>query len=167
MEAFIFKPMALEPITQLVKNRLPFLGTAHEAKIVAFTSEAFYFFQTYLKKPDEEVETEATYKPLERMLIADYVAYNLLVNKAIETTGGTDGEAPTTKMVKRTKADVVETEFMTVKASDGTLIQIDAEKLIAQLQRDLCNKAYTLGVYLPMCGVPKSPGINVPFIVPQ
>lgn len=156
--------MALQDITTLVKHRLPFLHADYDAKIESFKTESFYFLQKYFGKDDNDVETESTYKPLERMLVADLTAYNLIVSKAIEMTGGNGSTAPATKTIKRAKADVVETEFMNIKASDGTFIQLETGSLLQEIRRALCDKAAALGIGLPMCSLATADTAALPFI---
>jgi hypothetical protein len=139
--------MPLSPIIDLVKNRLPF-ATDIDAKINSFTTEAFYFFKPYLLKTVLNVEVEASYTPLETMMIADYVAWQLLVRKAVETSGGTTsgGSGSGAKQLKKAKADVVETEFGYATANDGSAIMLDTTKLIADLLLSICNKAKAINL---------------------
>lgn len=156
--------MALAPVLQLIKNRLPYLHSSYDPTIEQFITESYYFLQSYLNKLDADVEVEASYRPLERMLVADLTAYQLIKRKAIETSAGTETQAPAAKMIKRAKADVVETEFMTIKASDGTFIQLDTVKLIAEITRDMCAKAEALGIGLPYCPLPTASDVIPPFL---
>ena len=150
--------MPLSPIIDLVKNRLPF-ATDIDAKIESFTFEAFYYFQPYLIKSDIDVEVEATYTPLETMMISDYVAWQLLVRKAVEVSGGTTsgGSGSGAKQLKKAKADVVETEFGYATANDGSAIMVKTDQLIADLKLSICEKArainlkQNLSIDLPFC----------------
>ena len=143
--------MALKPILDLVKNRLPFLSASDDVLVNDFITETYYYLQSYLAKPDADVETEASYTGLQRMLIADMTAYDLVKRKAIQTTGGTAGAAPETKILKRAKADVTEAEFVVTTARDGSLIQISTTDFLATLKEAICHKASALLLTLPLC----------------
>ena len=163
--------MALAPINDLVKNRLPF-ATDIDAKIEDFKTESFYYFQPYLLKTDMQVEMEGDYTPLERMMIADYTAYQLLVRKAVEGAGGTSGSGSGSgaKQLKKAKADVVETEFGYAKADEGSAILLKTDQLIADLKQSICDKAKAinlkqgLAINLPFCDCEEY-DVVPPFIV--
>lgn len=152
---FSSHPMALQNIIDLVKGRLPYLNNADDNAINSKTTEAFYFLQPQTKKSDADVETEANYKPLERMLISDLVSYWLLKKRITENVAGTGGSTTVTpmKIVKKGKADVTEAEFEIPKAQDGIFLGLNAEKLLEEIRKDLCAKAAQLNFYLPeICG---------------
>ena len=142
--------MALDPIIDLVKCRLPF-ATDIDAKITSFTTEAFYLLHNVFGVFDPDIENETAYSPLQRTLIADYVAYILLMRKAIQTAGGTtSGEQGNGgKLLKRAKADVVESEFIYSTAADGSSVMIKTDELISELKQSICDKGRALNVNLP------------------
>jgi hypothetical protein len=143
-------------INQLIQNDLPFLDLSNEIvlqKIATAKWSAFYSLQNYLKKLDTEVEDESTYKPKEKILVAAYTAYQLLITKTIETVAGDaqTGVSANNKILTKAKADVVETEFTPIKATDGTNISLTGEKLVESLKDKLCDAALNLEIVLPMC----------------
>lgn len=137
----------LASITQLISNRLEFLGTVADTVIEQYRLEAFYYIQNQTEKSDMEVEDETVYTPLQRMLLADIASYFILKRRVVSSTAGTGASAGTgAKRVKKAKADVVETEF---EYSDK--LQMEAEAMLQQARRDACEKAKILSYSLPLC----------------
>jgi len=145
--------MALQTVEQLVKERLSFIpATGWETKIESYKLQMYYFLQKYLQVADADVENDAIYTGLKRMLVKELVVYNMIVEKVITTTGGsssTSAPGEGTKRIKKGKADVVEAEFEYGKASDGTSIAMETEKLIPELKANICSFSRTLGIILP------------------
>ena len=145
--------MALQSVEDLVKERLAFIpATGWETKIESYKLQMYYFLQKYLNIADADVELDATYTGLKRMLVKELVVYNMIMEKAITTTGGsssTSAPGEGSKRIKKAKADVVEAEFDYAKASDGTSIAMEAEKLIPELKKNICSYSRTLGFGLP------------------
>lgn len=145
--------MALQSIEDLVKERLSFVpATGWENKIESYKLQMYYYLQKYLQVEDADVEVDDTYTGLKKMLVKELVVYNMIVEKAITTTGGstsTSVPGEGTKRIKKAKADVVEAEFEYGKASDGTSIALQTEKLIPELKKNICSYARTLGFGLP------------------
>lgn len=151
--------MALKAVLELVKNRLPFMpldGSCDE-KAEDFKLEQYYYLQSYCNISDADVEEDSSYTGLKRMLVADLVAYYLIVREVVKITGGEDGGAATgSKHIKKGKADVVEAEFEYSKASDGNTIAMETKKLVEELRIGICTKAQTIGFHLEVfCGVKK------------
>lgn len=76
-------------INQIVANKLPFINLQDDillAKVNHTKWEVLYLLQSYLQKADNQVEGETTYSPQEKILVGTYIAYNLLITKAIEVT---------------------------------------------------------------------------------
>lgn len=141
-------------IIELVKHRLPFLVPADDTTILLEITQSQYALQKYFPKSDSEVEDEASYANLQRMLVAYYSAYQLVNRKALINLQGEAGEAPLlNQAIKKVKADVVETEFQENKSSNSLLI--DAETLALELKKLVCETAKTLSIALPMCYTPK------------
>lgn len=151
--------MALQSVEDLVKERLSFIpATGWETKIESYKLQMYYFLQKYLQVVDADVELDATYTGLKRMLVKELVVYNMIVEKAITTTGGsssTSAPGEGTKRIKKAKADVVEAEFEYGKASDGTSIALEAEKLIPELKLNIFSYSRTLGFSIPGFGPEK------------
>lgn len=148
--------MAIQSVNQMVKNRLTFLTGTSDVIIEQFRVEACYLLQEESEKADVDVETEAGYVPVFNMMFADMIAYWMIARKAIETMAG-NGTTTTggAKVIKKAKADVVEAEFMIVKASDGALIQIDTTQLMVNFLEGVCSKALVLDIFNPLCYDPK------------
>ena len=118
----------------------------------------YYLLQKYLNIADADVEEDATYTGLKRMLVKELVVYNMIVEKAITTTGGsssTSAPGSGSKRIKKGKADVVEAEFDYAKASDGTTIALETEKLIPELKNNIYTYSRTLGFSIPGFGPEK------------
>lgn len=157
--------MAIRAITDIVKSKLPFLVVADDPTIESYRIEMCYFLQGQTGKEDIDVEAEANYKALENMLFADMVSYNMGKDQVAKVTGGVAGAAPTSKILKKAKADVVETEFTIVKSSDGANWSIPTDVWFTSLLKDICDKSRTLGIENPMCFDPSTITPNVPYII--
>lgn len=150
--------MALKAVYDMVLNRLSFIPlTGWETKVGDFQLEQQYYLDTFLQKgekdPVEDVEDEANWKGMERILLAEITAYQLLTVEIIKTLGG-DAESNTSvgaasKMIKSAKADVVEAEFEYAKADDGRTLALKAKELIPELKANVCRYGQSLGFYLP------------------
>lgn len=122
-----------------------------------------YLMQNQTGKADNQVEPEANYKPLENILFADMVCYQLVKTKAIQNMAGNGTTAGGTKILKRAKADVTEAEFVITKAEDGSLIQIDTTTFLKDLLAEICAEAQVLNYNVPWCTCP--PDVIPAFIV--
>lgn len=143
-------------IKDIIENRLPFLNYSDsvvDSRINKIIMEVQWTLQIPLKKEDADVEIEASYIQREIILIGVYTAYNLLLRKVFTTLAGDTetSEEASTKTLKKAKADVVEAEFHINKASDGSTIQLDTEKLLASLKKEICDTAALLGISLVIC----------------
>ena len=156
--------MAIRSVTNIVRGKLPFLTDADDVTAEAYRVEMCYLLQTETGKTDGEVETEANYKSLENMLFADMVAYNMGQDQVAKVTGGSNGAAPTNKVLKRAKADVVETEFQIVKSSDGASFAIPTKEWFSSLLKDICDKSRALEISNPMCWKDKEYTPDISFI---
>jgi len=146
-------PLAIKDIIQ---NRLPFVDftdTTVDTRLDKIIMEIQYTLQKPLQKEDADVEDESKYSQQEIILIGVYSAYLGLFRKAIITVAGDSetSEQASSKTLKKAKADVVEAEFQVIKASDGSTIQIDSEKLLALLKEEICDTAALLGISLVIC----------------
>lgn len=144
-------------ILEVIQNRLPFLDlsiAAVELKVQRVIKEVQYTLQNHLDKTDLEVEDEPSYSAQERILIGVYAAFLLLKNKALSTLAGDaeTGETASSKTLKKAKADTVEAEFQVIKASDGSSVAINTEKLLEELKSEICQTAKLLLINLPICG---------------
>lgn len=141
-------------IIDIVKQKLPFLVPADDVVVELEIVQSFYALQKYLVKTDAEVEIETNYTTLQKMLVAYYTAYNLVNRKALVSLGGSNGNAPeTNQIIKKVKADVVETEFQDTNG-ENTLI-LDTETILSGLKSLVCQTATTLNIRLPLCSTLK------------
>lgn len=141
-------------IIDIVKQKLPFLMTADDVVVELEIVQSFYALQKYLLKTDTEVEIETNYTNLQKMLVAYYTAYNLVQRKALVNLQGENGTATQiNQIVKKVKADVVETEFQ--EANSGNYLILDAEKISNGLKLLVCQTATTLNIRLPICSILK------------
>lgn len=145
--------MALGTVEAMVKERLSFVPvTGWESKIESYKLQMYYFLQRYLQIADADVENDAVYTGLKRMLVVELVVYNLIINKIITTIGGSSSTSTTgegTKRLIKAVADVVEADFEYAKASDGNTFAIETEKLIPELIKNINAYSRTLGFGLP------------------
>lgn len=154
------KIMALQSVEDMVRGWLPWLPPAGQnlpldAQITAYKINTYYFLQSYLGIADVDVENDAIYTGVKRLLVAAMVAYDMIVNKVYENLGGnstgTVQPGSGAQRIKKGKADVVEAEFDYSKASDGNALLMNTEKLLADLKAKICAYAVTLKINLPMC----------------
>ena len=146
--------MALGTVLDLVKVRLPFLpvGSSMDATIESFKTDRYYFLNKWTKIDSADIEDDSKYDGVLRLLVVRLVCYDLLGRKVVENVGGVNGNAPNAnKRLKKGKADVVEAEFDYAKASDGTTLSMDTEKIMSDLKSEICQYASVLSYRLPMC----------------
>lgn len=144
--------MAIASINEMVHQRLSCLNnTTDNTLIDSITIQQFYFMQGQTLKTDADVETESNYKPLEKILFAALVSYNMLKKRIMENMAGSGGSSTVTpgKIVKKAKADVVEAEFEIPKASDGIFLNMNATQVLAELVKEICSTAYMLHYCIP------------------
>lgn len=161
--------MAIAPILDQVYNNIPFLKkeTATDNLINEYMIEQMYYLQKSTEKTDAEVETEANYNSLQKMLIAAIVGHEIIVRRILVNAEGdsTGTEQSSNKRIKKAKADVTEVEFDYAKAEDATNLVMKATKLLPEIDKKICRYAGQLGYYLPQfCGdfIKDEP---IPFIV--
>lgn len=148
--------MAIHSVREMVHDRLPYTSpVSYDAVIERTRIKMVYLMQSQTGKSDADVEPEANYKPLENILFADMVSYQLVKSKAILTMAG-DGSSSSggAKIVKKAKADVTEAEFIVTKAEDGSLIQISTKDFLADLLAEICATGHALGYQVPWCNCP-------------
>lgn len=85
--------MALQSVEDLVRGWLPWLPPAGvnptiDTQITNYKINTYYFLQPYLGIADADVETDAIYTGIKRLLVAAIVAYDLLNNKTLENMSG-------------------------------------------------------------------------------
>ena len=81
--------MALGTVDELVKEKLSFVpATGWETKIESYRLQQCYFLQKWSGLSDTEVEDEANYVGLKKMLVSELVVYQMIIEKVITTTGG-------------------------------------------------------------------------------
>lgn len=148
--------MAIASINDMVHQRLSYLNnTTDDVLINSRTIEEYYLMQGQTGKSDADVETENSYKPLERMLFASLVSYRMLLKRITDNMAGIGGSSVVTpgKILKKAKADVVEGEFEVPKAADGIFLGMNANDLLATLLKEVCSISYMLNYFIPeICG---------------
>lgn len=145
--------MAKRALLDMVKDRLPFLPTDNtmDDTINGFITDQEYSIQTWTKLSDDDVETEAKYKQLQKMLIAELVCYGLLDRQVIKVVGGVNGSIATPgKRIKSGTADVVNAEFDYGKAQDGAFLGQTADTIKKDHGLKACEYAIALGYNLPI-----------------
>lgn len=153
--------MAHESVERMVKDRVPYLDVAEDhadsanIKLLIDRQRVMttYILQSASGKSDADVFVESSYTPLQNILFAAMVAYYLVKNKIITNLAGTaSGSAGGPRVIKRVKADVVETEFMQVKSTDGTILTMETDKYLSELQKEICQLSGAIGWANPLCG---------------
>lgn len=171
--------MALQNILTMVKLKLPFLpdgstlipnlGLTVDDKLNSSIFEQYYYLQGFTKLIDADVDTEANYNNLQKMLITELVCYYSISDKALVNVAGTNGASGTAgKRIKKGKADVVEAEFDYGKSSDGTFLGMTTEQLMMKFAQRACEIAALLKYNLPLCealGFCKAKAHPMPFMV--
>lgn len=157
--------MAIASVKVMVNDRLPFTApSANDVIIERFRVQMTYLMQSQSLKDDLTVEVEAGYSALQNILFASMVCYEMISKEIMLTVAGNGTTAGTAaKTLKTAKADVVETEFQIVKASDGALLQMSSDLFLAKLLREICSMAQSIGWNCPFCSYPIT--IDTPFIV--
>lgn len=148
--------MAISSVLEMVHQRLPFTSpSANDTIIESIRVQMCYLMQGQTEKSDADVEPEANYKPLENMLFAAMVCYQMIRNKVILTMAG-DGVSGSAaaKTLKKAVADVTEAEFTVVKATDGALLQMSTDVFLENLLNEICAMAQTLDYNCPWCVQP-------------
>jgi hypothetical protein len=138
-------------INEIVLGKLTYLASpADDSKIALETTQSFVSLQSYLQKEDVDVLDESKYSEIQKMLVAYYTCYNLITVEAMKNISGSNGNAPNpNQLIKKAKADVVETEFQDTSGKNTLLF--DAEKLSGEIKQLLCTTARTMGIFLPIC----------------
>jgi hypothetical protein len=157
--------MALKSIVEIVRGLLPYLLDTDNEAIQDALENQYIMLQPYtllLDDGDKPVDAESSYTKLQRLLLANLTAYQMVVSKAAKSAGA---GAAGSRVLKRSKADVVEAEFETVKASDAHAISLDTSALLSEFKSAACTIARELGYSLPLCGSVE--GEFVPFITLQ
>ena len=155
-------------INDLIANKLSFIDLSNASvlsKVNLAKTEVLYLLEPFLQKADTEDET--LYSEREKILIATYTAYNLLFTKAITTVAGdinvNGGAVSGNKVLTKAKADVVESEFEIIKASDGANVAMSGEKLLSNLKEQLCSLANQMGIEISICDCGEA--VPTPFII--
>jgi hypothetical protein len=165
VDFFNFKNMAQKSVKLMVYNRLPFLAVTNGNNdlIDDYTNDAYFYLQPWTQYSDAVVELDDTYRGAVRILVAEVVAYNILIRKVLANmTAAESGSSAVSKHLKKGKADVVEAEFEYAKASDGNELIMEATNLVPVIKQAMCNYSASMGWYLPDCG--PRPGLTiVPF----
>jgi hypothetical protein len=154
--------MPLPTLETMIGDRVPFLSDTPSDldKIASKKTEAFYFLQKALGKTDEDVEDESKYTAMEKLLIADFTAYELIQKEVVNKTIGTGSSGG--KTIKRVKAADVETEFMFPDKGASTTLTVDT--LLKNLKDSICQKATQLDIFIPLCDCSVSQALPMPFI---
>lgn len=164
--------MALQSVKEIVNQKLYFIADtpAFDQLIETYQHEQMYYLNTYLFiSPDNiptEIENETSWEGMNRLLLAEITAYQLILNKVIKTTGGAEGDKPGAgaRMLKKGEAKPVSAEFEYAKAEDGRTVAMKMEKLLPELKANICRFSQAVNIILPgYC--PKEKGTPPPFFV--
>jgi len=148
--------MPVSSVAQQVRDGLPFLEDAAEdnALIERKRVEMTYLMQDQTGKTAAEVELEAEYSNLENMMFAEMVKYviaKIRVTENMEGSSAEGGAAPGARSLKKAKADVVESEFQIIKASDGSRFQMLTKDWFALCRQQICSYSSVLNYSNPLC----------------
>lgn len=144
-------------INTLVYKKLPFLVESSDTTelIELFKIDAISLVAEQL--PHSDPFDETAHSKLETTFLAELTAMELLKRKILENTGGSAGaDSSSNRIIKKTKADVVEAEFEIVKP--GVNLTETASMIAGDLKKSICQKASILDISLPMCEVTDSTG---------
>lgn len=143
-------------INEIIANKLPFLNLENPnvlGSVNLSKTEILYLLEPFLNKAT--AEDESLYTEREKILVATYTAYNLLITKTISTVAGdinvNAGAVSGNKILTKAKADVVESEFDIIKSSDGANISMDTKSLLATLKDQLCSLANSMNIGIAIC----------------
>ncbi len=153
--------MAITSINDVPFQRLPWLisGNVDDiSKVENFVFQSQLELQTSLSKSDTDVNDETKYTIKEKLLVGLYTCLLLAKDKALINSVGVAGNAPSgNKVLTKTQADVVSAEFTTIKASDGSSVVINLDKMLVEFKNEVCRLAGSMGLSLEIC----SEGINL------
>lgn len=147
------------PIIKMVLNRLPFLQDTEGNR--AILSQFIYevmgelepCFKIDLDLPEGDesrIGDEQYYNVAQRGVIADIVAYYMILLAMGAATGGTgEDEAAAGTYLKRAKAGSVEVEYAQFDTKTGSLGFLSSgDKLIEMFLNSAVRKAYAMGCIL-------------------
>ena len=143
-------------VYSLVLDRLLFivddstlLPSPNATKISGITWEVMLWINQCLRIPTDEMGIESNYTELQLSLIADVVAYYVLLYRAIALGAGVEGYDITTSTVtpnglflKKTKSDDTEVEWGQLSTKENANHGgINVSTLMADLYSSMCSKA--------------------------
>jgi hypothetical protein len=157
--------MAIASVLQMVHDRLPFTAPIANDDVIERTRiQMTYLMQPQTEKSDSGVETESNYTPLQNMLFAAMVAYQLVKSQTMLILAG-NGTTSTggAKIITKAKADVVEADFEIPKAIDGAMLGMATNDWLSLLLDEICKMGWSLGYRVPWCDIMQD--VIPPFIV--
>lgn len=153
-------------VYSLVLDRLLFLvddadllPSPNADKISSITWEVMLWINQCLRIPADEIGIETNYTELQLSLIADVVAYYILLYRAIALGAGVDGYdittttvAPSGLFIKRTKSDETEVEWAQLSTKENSGHGgINIAKLMEDLYSAMCSKASLYSCHICRC----------------
>lgn len=146
----------LPSVQELVKQKLPFLKPTQEPKIEIVRVEMYYdYFVGQLQRLETDLNDETKLSLNEKLFLAEITAYELCNRLAIEQKSIaidiTSIAVQPAKTIKKAKADVVETEYQILSDEQANRLSISMNQILQNLLRNLCNRAYDIGLSVPCC----------------
>lgn len=145
-------------IYQMVLNRLPFLEDteANQTLVSTFILEVMFELELCFKVDAEDpdpsnIGDETKYTFLQKTIIADIVAYYILLIKMISNTAGSGGESASAgKFLRRTKAGSVEVEWDQFDTKLGGM-SMSGEAMMMLYKKSAMRKASKFGCIIDIC----------------
>lgn len=136
------------------------IPSPNATKISGITWEVMLWINQCLRIPTDDVGIESNYTELQLSLIADVVAYYVLLYRAIALGAGIDGYDISTSTVtpnglflKKTKSDDTEVEWGQLSTKENSNHGgINIGQLMADLYSSMCGKAKLYDCHICRCG---------------
>jgi len=157
-------------VNEMVKLLLPYLTVTDDDAIELWKQVTFVLLQPCTLKVTPDLENEATYSLIQKALVADLVALQMLISKSIATTTGSSSESvyntAGATFLKKAKAGTAEAEFDLLSKNNYNLSQ-DAKDIYMGIVDLAKMKALALGCnrITILFGMPTEYLIIPPFIV--
>lgn len=164
-------------IQQMIFSRLPYLSQTDDNKALIdnFVLETMYELEVCFNvsnggADESNIGDESKYSFLQKMIIADLVCVQLLMNRMIkESVASEESTGEVDKFLKSTKAGSVEVEWEQVDPKKGAMFS-SGTSTMEYYRKSAIRKAAQLGCLLDICdgcvqAVLESKSMQSPFIV--
>lgn len=136
--------------------------SANANKISRLTYETMLWLNQCFRLSDDDLGVEVEYSKIQLSLIADVVAYHVLLYRAIALGAGIEGYtllpssgssiAPNGLFIKKAKSDDTEVEWEQMETKDNSIhAGINIASLMNNLYMDMCSKIVLYDCHICRC----------------